>query len=59
MLALVFMNALHLDIEHRLRIDFDSKCLLDVGSKIELAGKLDLTPALTKGGIVGEYFQLS
>ncbi len=53
------MNALHLDIEHRIRIHADAGALARDLRQVALVGALDPLPALLEGAVVGELLQLA
>ena len=53
-LALVFVEALDLDVEQRFGIDPDAGLFLDEAGQIPLVFQFDLSPALLKFGIVGQ-----
>ncbi len=59
MLPLVFVNALHLYIEHRVRIQHDARALARDRRQVALVRALDVSPALLKRTVVGEPLQLA
>ena len=56
-LALVFVNALYQDVEHRAGIDEDPGALERNAGEIALVRLLDLAPAGPKPGILGERLE--
>ena len=52
-LALVFVDALHLDVEQGIRVEVDTAVLLHQGRQAHLVGPLHLVPALSEGRLAG------
>ena len=57
MLPLVFVNALHLDVEEAFRIDYDSGPLLDNSRQCLFIRKLHPAPVPVEFRIIGEFLQ--
>ena len=59
MLPLVFVDALHLHVEERLRRDDDAGAFGDERGEPSLVGELHLAPLLLELCVVGERFELA
>ena len=57
-LALVFVDALDLDIKQRIRVDRDIKSLLNDFRELYLVDAFDRTERVAELGIVGQFAQL-